>query len=590
LWYKIDMEYALEERIGNPDLFTGRKKELAFFLKWIYDIKERKSKSTAILARRKMGKSALMERLFNITFYKNDRIIPFFYEVKERKMWVKDFCIDFFLTFIYQYIAFKSRKTEYLSSFENNDFESAKKALTKEGLDFLLELVHSVEYSARNDYLDILWETVRNAPKTIASRKEEYIVQMIDEFQFLNSMIYWDQAKTNPADDLAGGYLSTAESKIAPLLVSGSWVGWLMNLLIMMLPSRFRFTFLESMPEDESIEMIFKYSRFFDVPVTDETAYLISNLSEGSPFYISSILRSQYEHKDLTDAEGLVKTLEFETLNDRGEIKSTWMEYVASAFSRVNDKNAKNIVLYLCKNRDREVTRKELLEQLQLDMTDADLEIKLKALVKADIIKQGQSYYRYRGVNDNIFDKVFRGVYQEEIELFEPGQIKKEYAEAFDKLKKEYHSLQGKFNYHKGYFAEYLILDQLNYHARERSELLKSITHNLPGDFDFCAYESVWKYNAVIEYSRGLSVDILARAKTAGNYSIIGEVKNRDTKKFSIEEAVSFFEKLEKIKVNEKLAPMVGFVFSRTGFTKEAERYLQEKGIAYSEDERWLDI
>jgi hypothetical protein len=57
------MEYALEERIGNPDLFTGRNEEMTYFLKWINDIKERKSQSTAILARRKMGKTAIMERL-----------------------------------------------------------------------------------------------------------------------------------------------------------------------------------------------------------------------------------------------------------------------------------------------------------------------------------------------------------------------------------------------------------------------------------------------------------------------------------------------------------------------------------------------
>jgi hypothetical protein len=49
------MDYALEERIGNPELFTGRKEELTYYLKWINDIKEKKSQSTAILARRKMG-------------------------------------------------------------------------------------------------------------------------------------------------------------------------------------------------------------------------------------------------------------------------------------------------------------------------------------------------------------------------------------------------------------------------------------------------------------------------------------------------------------------------------------------------------
>ncbi|NIR04321.1 MAG: hypothetical protein GTN82_02725 [Candidatus Aminicenantes bacterium] len=36
------MDYPLEERIGNPALFTGRKQEVAYFLKWINDIKTRR--------------------------------------------------------------------------------------------------------------------------------------------------------------------------------------------------------------------------------------------------------------------------------------------------------------------------------------------------------------------------------------------------------------------------------------------------------------------------------------------------------------------------------------------------------------------
>jgi hypothetical protein len=89
---------------------------------------------------------------------------------------------------------------------------------------------------------------------------------MIDEFQFMNAMIYWDKkmSKEQLAGNLAGGYLSTAESKIAPLLVSGSWVGWLMNELDTLLPNRFWYEYLENMPEDEAIEMVYKYSAFFD--------------------------------------------------------------------------------------------------------------------------------------------------------------------------------------------------------------------------------------------------------------------------------------------------------------------------------------
>ncbi len=434
----------MEERIGNPDLFTGRKAELDYFLKWISDIKERKSQSTAMLARRKMGKTALLERLFNITFYKNNGVIPFYYEVKESDIWVGDFCVDFCLTFVYQYIAFKSRKPEYLGQFEKGNFAKVKQLAIDEGLDYLIELIESVEYAFIHEYVDILWNTAREAPKNLAFRRKEFIVQMIDEFQFMNAMIYRDKDMKVPADTLAGGYLSTAETKIAPLLVTGSWVGWLMNELDTMLPNRFRYEYLENMPEDEAVEMVYKYSRFFDVPITEETAYIMFKQTQGSPFYISSLIRSRFRDKDLTTVNGLTDTLEFETLDRRGNIKATWMEYVLSAFKKVNGKNAKKIVLYLCQHRDREVTRGELLEKLPLGLDDAELEEKLEALVKGDIISQGQTHFDYRGVQDNIFDKVFRGVYEKEIREFDVKVIRKEYSEELEKFKKQYNSLKSR--------------------------------------------------------------------------------------------------------------------------------------------------
>ena len=147
------MDYAKEERIGNPALFTGRKEELAYFLKWINDIKERKSMSTAIMARRKMGKTAILERLFNVTFYKNDRVIPFYYEIKEVKMWIVDFCVDFFLTFIYHYIAFKSRKTQYLNPEEKHNFDKVRAIAIDEGLDYLSGMIDSVKYAVAHEYV-----------------------------------------------------------------------------------------------------------------------------------------------------------------------------------------------------------------------------------------------------------------------------------------------------------------------------------------------------------------------------------------------------------------------------------------------------
>jgi hypothetical protein len=210
-------------------------------------------------------------------------------------------------------------------------------------------------------------------------------------------------------------------------------------------------------------------------------------------------------------------------------------------------------------------------------------------MVKGDIISQGASKYRYRGVNDNIFDKVFRGVYEEEIREFDVRVIRKEYSEELEKLKKQYYSLLGKHNYQKGYFTEYLILERLRLQARKNNELLKSITRYLPDDFDFCDYSRVWRYDSSPAYKKKFSVDIFARAENPGAYSIIGEVKSREAKKFSKEEVMEFEKKFAGVKKLENIERAVGFIFSRSGFTKDAEEYCRKKGIACSEDERWLE-
>ncbi len=75
-------------------------------------------------------------------------------------------------------------------------------------------------------------------------------------------------------------------------------------------------------------------------------------------------------------------------------------------------------------------------------------------------------------------------------------------------------------------------------------------------------------------------MDVPARAAESNNYSIVGEIKNRDTKKFNKEEAEAFHRKLEIIAVRESLDPVIGFVFSRKGFTRDAISFLKAKGIA----------
>jgi len=582
------MKIYLKEKIGNAELFSGRKNEQVFFLKWIDGIKREISMSTALLSRRKTGKTALLQRLYNITFERNNGVIPFYYEVEEGAIWSVDFCKSFFLTFIYQYIAFKSRNAKYINLSILGDFNDAVKSAQKEGQEHLIQKIKAVRQLALNEDAGI-WRMVRDAPHIIATEQQEFIVQIIDEFQYLNSEVYRDKNCQFCMIDFAAGYMKTAEYKNAPLLISGSQVGWLRNILFTMLPSRFKHYTFNNMPESESIEMIVNYSGIMDIPVNKETVMIISNLCEGNPFYISSMFESNFAGKDFTNLNGVLKTVEYETLDNDGGIKAIWMEYIRSVFGRVNEKNAKNIVLYLSKHRQREITRKELLDELQLDMTDFELEQKLRALEKADIIEEGLTNFDYKGVQDNIFDKVFRGVYQKEIQKFDPREITNEYKALLVKAQKKYRQLTGEINREKGLYAEYFIIQQLRYRVYKNDSLFQSFTKNLPEDFKFIKYSKVWSYKTAPVDGNDINIDIFAKAENQNdnNYSLICEVKNRE-KKFSKKDAKEFLLKVRKLVETENIEKHIGLLFSISGFTPTAIKFLKENSFAYSNDARWF--
>jgi len=162
------MKIWLQEKIGNPELFTGRKKEMAFFLNWIDRIKQELSQSTAILSRRKTGKTALLQRLFNVIFEKNDGVVPFYFEIRESDRWLGDFAEDFFLSFLYQYIAFKTRNSEYLSPLRSRTLEQAYEISGKENMDFFKDPIRGMQIRAAREQGDMMWDIARDLPRGIA--------------------------------------------------------------------------------------------------------------------------------------------------------------------------------------------------------------------------------------------------------------------------------------------------------------------------------------------------------------------------------------------------------------------------------------
>ncbi|ETR65941.1 MAG: hypothetical protein OMM_13488 [Candidatus Magnetoglobus multicellularis str. Araruama] len=94
-WDLEGITFAIEERVGEPENFIGRIKELDFLYNWTDNIRKKLSRSIAFLGRRKIGKSLVLERLYNIIYSENKGLIPFYYEFTEGTRSGKNFIMIF---------------------------------------------------------------------------------------------------------------------------------------------------------------------------------------------------------------------------------------------------------------------------------------------------------------------------------------------------------------------------------------------------------------------------------------------------------------------------------------------------------------
>ncbi len=102
------MHYPLVEKIRPPELLVGRVEEFGRFHKWLAGIPRRISKSRVILARRKSGKTAFVQRLFNQLWSQNGKVIPFYLDIADEDIWYPAFARNYFRHFASRYIAFSA--------------------------------------------------------------------------------------------------------------------------------------------------------------------------------------------------------------------------------------------------------------------------------------------------------------------------------------------------------------------------------------------------------------------------------------------------------------------------------------------------
>jgi hypothetical protein len=548
--------YALPEIIGNTDLFVGRKKEFDFFLgQWFQDLEKNFAQNQAIISRRKKGKTAFLQRLFNILWsaclehQKQDvTVVPFYFSVKDSRQSLGEFSSQFFTEFIKCYTSYIRKDP---SIFEKSiPFENLGKYIEDEHIRENYEVL--LQYNKEQRF-NPMWDIVSTMPAVVARMKKIKIVQIIDEFQNINEYIYDHHGEK--LERMSGTYMQVAEMREAPGIISGSEVHWLLR-IVSSLTGRFQVYNLENLPEDEAKEAIERYATFRNTKINEDAKENIWRLTEGDPLYIKALFLSRFKtQNDYTKEDNIVEVYERE-IEKGGEIYWTWMEYMLKTFHTVNKINSKRIMLYLF-NQGKERNRDQIKKDLNLPYTDEELEEKLEALIGGDLISHGRSHFDYKITEDKTYEWVFRNMYQKEIDHFIPD------------ITKEIKRAMGKDNYIKGKYQEFLIKEKLKkpFKLSTLTENGENITIH-PEKID----ERIFKKIGLKNYE----IDLLITAKNATKTKIYIDIKNKK-EKYGKRDADRWITLRNYIK--QKETNSIFMTYSETGYTKGTKERLKENEI-----------
>lgn len=578
------MQYPLPEKIGVPELLVGREQEFANFDRWVKGIPQRISKSRVILARRKSGKTAFVQRLFNQVWSENAGVIPFYLDIGDSKWWYPNFAIHYYATFATQYISFLERDEALMR--QPLSLEEIRAYGVSSGNRVLVADVNEIQKNFELGLYDSIWYTAYTGPHRMATVYDQRVLVMLDEFQNITQYIHRDEACLTPPDeDMAGSFHSPSESKYAPMLVTGSYVGWMLRIMGKYLEAGrlTQITFSPYLTLEEGLEAVYRYANVYNSPVTNETATQINQLCMADPFFISCVLQSQFPGRNLTTVAGVVEAVNYELQSRKSEMWQTWREYVDATLQRVNDQHAKNLLLFLNQHNDRYWTPRELKKELQLDLEVNDIHRKLLTLVDADLLEQGTADIDFGGLQDGTLNLILRNRFEKEINDFAPD-FKQEFHEQIAKLRHEKRQLQGMLNHLAGKLAENLLATEFRSRKRLRlSEYFQGVKDDTP--LNLIEVRERVKFQR--SDSKDNEIDVLAQS--SDNRIVLVEVRKRQEKS-KLTDVEDLHDKTVAYAAQQAGQTVLPACLSLGGFTAEALAFCIQAGIATAEqiNYQWL--
>ncbi|MBV7330912.1 hypothetical protein KFU94_22245 [Chloroflexi bacterium TSY] len=573
------------EPLVPDEIYTDRAEFIDYFYQAALDAARRRTVSTVLLGRRRMGKTEIFKRVVNRLFFDQEQsdpqaVVPVYFSFPDFPEDKLTFGVKYLENLMRYYVAFYTGQPEGVRrGFGGEELLSwieQSRALYPftEMLDTLLRWHHSMR---RGDMMSPEQEALE-IPRRVAAIDNSTIVVFLDEFQ--NTRLpHFDF-------DIVGYVKEAVESLSCPHFVTGSAMSILAREIIGRgsLFGRFDSKPIEPLSQYWGAQLALNVARYYETPLSDWMAVMVAERCGGSPFYISAVVRrAALIHRPLIDEESINSVLAVDISS--GFIWAELYEQVQSWIERLNDFGITKWILYLSAVEEDE---RISLERIQQELsTKEGQEISLEKirsvlvrLSRGDLIEYLELGDWFRKIDDPILLEFLRVWGRVEIEGQDQNRVR-------DELVNRYQSLNRRFYEYQGYLAE-VFMAQVLFNSQNQSK------QPLPGRF-FSSEEDIvmgWPLSYVnhrvrLKSGQGQEIDLLA---AIGTEKWVCQSKWVTSRKIGTATLTELLNQAAAVEKEFEQQSVRVWLFAHEGLTQEAEELAREKNILWSNREQFDEL
>jgi len=561
------------------DEFTDREEIIGLLLERARNTPRDMTFSTAIVGQRRLGKTVVLEQVYNRLFWEQDAVVPIYFSFEAKPTTSTEFAHTYFTNFLRQYVAFR-RKDDVLARLTDRDTELKKLMPMAEALSGdpiarfaggMFRLLNSSTASLHEKL-----EAAIHLPRQVMEYNRAYfepetpILVMLDEFQDVLRINYSDGT---PADTV-GLYQWAVEGRQCPHFVTGSAVRLITQEVLGTgaLFGRFRFLEFPPLADVYGLELVDKLAFKYGLTVPELVAGYLVNRCGGNPFYIRCVvLQAVEQRRTAIESEGAVSDLVAHEVT-HGQIWRDWSGQLQKYFERINSYYiAKRILFYAAQFGDQRIVPEDIAAEAERPREE--VYHVLKQLAFAEMIDSDGGYVFF-----NLKDPILRDYITSQYEL---DIAKSPWEQVYEELREEYRALKGKYADLVGALVEARLEALLN---RFDGRTVPGRLFHTQGEVQLPRF--VYVSDALVKPAggRAYQIDLQGRwHKEYDRWAWVVEIKHWK-RQVTADVVEQFAAACAALAQQEKLAGMVKWLVlgGQGGFTSGAIEALERYSIYYS--------